>query len=1360
MALRGCEIALTDAFRALSKTNLQWTNEIKKLGGAVTHLITNRATHLVCAEPTGFQVEQAIESQLHIVTEEWLIRCVETQSRVDEKPFEHPVKQPSTRQVYDPSAPSGFGELSESGGESAGEQSDGSFPDDYEILRRDILQLTMFESNANKFYSLELHATPRGEYRIFSHYGRTGQQGTTLSRSFPSEATASAAYDKLKAQKEGKGYKKVELLSSNIGSAKARKQFSPAQESEEDDMSSQMLTPAVAQLVSSIYHEADAALQSAVSGKITAHGIETPLGVLTMSQVIEGEDILNQIGVCLQDAGGRDELKRLCGAFFTVIPHKIGVSAISDALIDTEKKFETWQESIQLMKDMLNVRNSFPSASLTKLDMRYSALNCSVTQLPAGSSEYMEVERHVKGSQVPEKNLDINIIGIFKLSRPVEEAQFDHVVGNEQLLFHGSRYSNFVGLLSRGLLMPKVIVGRGGTRTDAGNLGNGIYFGSASTTAAQYTQPSANNDRLLLVNRVALGKVKDYTERTVGLSAPPSGFDSVHGLASSPFRSSFFEDDEYVVFRPEQQKMQYLVRFTLNHDKTSVPAFPEQHFASQPSQTVPSWGSQDSSVAPVFSSSSASFSSASFSPSSSQFSPSSSQEASRGFAFGGAAPTPSFGSAAGGSRDMTAEQRALKEEEDEFRRRFATNRSDYRLQQDSMNFLLNVHEGLTFIAEPLSPEESAMAGVFRSMREELVPGNPSIRNCSLSMFNDSWADVSSGMFEGMDWSNVVAAGGSVLLALGASPATSNSSDIDLFLYGLTPSEANEKVKHIVDVVERNSGNGQAAIVRTQHALTIIGDYPRRHVQIILRLYMNPAEVLMGFDIDCCCVGYDGSKVLALKRARRAINRRYNLVDLSRRSLTYETRLFKYSKRGYAVLVPGADLTAVSPNVFTYCVSQLKGLAKLLLLEKQCDAGWKVVPASSSVKSAMAKKVRKVDKTDDASERLLEFEERDAEPSDYDNVMIPWGPQWSAGLILRYLQRDDQASFFAAKARDSTAHKHVFVAGVREVLSGTSCWCSECKRGSTPTDGVSGQIQWTTDDPGRQLLTGSFHPVTDDQWFADATRELPPATGNMVTWGDGFSKKKKTAAAPKKSFAKAVPKAAFQFSPVKSAATAPVKLSAKKMSEKMKKMPAKKVPSPFKKSVAAKKPAAKKPVAKMPVMTATAFPTKKQPALKKGSSKKTPKPAFSAPQPSFAPQFAFDAMPPDSGYDMVPPAAGGPFVGYGAGADDLRAAVERNAQQLQQWGQPAQPLSGRSLAAESASSVFSGTIPPQSYVSKLLLLIARMMKDQLITKEERAVLKDMVLTKNPMALSALEVFEVDNDYDELADTFKRIVAAQR
>jgi hypothetical protein len=86
---------------------------------------------------------------------------------------------------------------------------------------------------------------------------------------------------------------------------------------------------------------------------------------------------------------------------------------------------------------------------------------------------------------------------------------------------------------------------------------------------------------------------------------------------------------------------------------------------------------------------------------------------------------------------------------------------------------------------------------------------------------------------------------------------------------------------------------------------------------------------MGFDIDSCCVAYDGSKVYALPRAIRSMRHRLNCCDLSRRSLTYEYRLLKYSDRGFAIGVMGLDMTLVDEERFKRPHHSYTGLSRLL-----------------------------------------------------------------------------------------------------------------------------------------------------------------------------------------------------------------------------------------------------------------------------------------------------------------------------------------------------------------------------------------------------------------------------------------------
>lgn len=78
------------------------------------------------------------------------------------------------------------------------------------------------------------------------------------------------------------------------------------------------------------------------------------------------------------------------------------------------------------------------------------------------------------------------------------------------------------------------------------------------------------------------------------------------------------------------------------------------------------------------------------------------------------------------------------------------------------------------------------------------------------------------------------------------------------------------------------------------------------MQFILRLHEEKADVVNSFDVDCCGVLFDGEQVFATPRARRAIITRTNVAVEERRSWSYETRLLKYARRGFAVCVPGLD----------------------------------------------------------------------------------------------------------------------------------------------------------------------------------------------------------------------------------------------------------------------------------------------------------------------------------------------------------------------------------------------------------------------------------------------------------------------
>ncbi len=547
-----------------------------------------------------------------------------------------------------------------------------SYPEEFEVVNKAVLQVTDIKSNHNKYYAVEVHsAEVKGQsvFRVFTHYGRTDDLDTNPDagqkecRFFGTLAEAQANYESIYREKTSprKGYKEISLASSRIGSAKARGRSSgeiddatlqkaaakaeaaakepatavaepvtmpiappapppasasvaspppttatsvpsnpapaassPAPGSWTAKIKTLMgqvlgsgpaspvaavpapppprlspegsgtLHPKVTELVEYVYREATSALTSTVAAKITAQGIETPLGILTLGQIQKGEAILQELyGVFQAKKNDRAEMMQLSGDFYTVIPHRIGRTraAVEAAVIDSLEAFEQKQETLQLMKDMLQVNGEGNVLYYSQAQAQYEALRCDIGWVDPGTPTYREIRDYVVNSQVKTKSIKVG--NVFTLRREPEWRTFTEQIGNQRLMFHGSRIRNWVGILSRGILLPKIVVSLGVNRTDAGWLGNGIYFGDAACTSAFYTSPGRKGTRFMSLARVALGRMKDFTKITYGLAGPPAGYDSCHGVRHSSKQTSQFADDEYVIYNPAQQKLEYLAEFRM-----------------------------------------------------------------------------------------------------------------------------------------------------------------------------------------------------------------------------------------------------------------------------------------------------------------------------------------------------------------------------------------------------------------------------------------------------------------------------------------------------------------------------------------------------------------------------------------------------------------------------------------------------------------------------------------------------------------------------------------------------------------------------------------------------------------------------
>ncbi|CAZ82771.1 unnamed protein product [Tuber melanosporum] len=415
-----------------------------------------------------------------------------------------------------------------------------------------------------------------------------------------------------------------------------------------------------------------------------------------------------------------------------------------------------------------------------------------------------------------------------------------------------------------------------------------------------------------------------------------------------------------------------------------------------------------------------------------------------------------------------------------------------------------------------SPEEQKRYVMPLGEKDRKSDGEPALVS-SLENFKKNFAIFSEGALMNLDWSHVVAAGSSVLTPLLCTPEEQGksmrllreyyhdiiapASDIDLFIYGIEdPQEAIEKMAAIENTIKDNL-IWETTTVRTKNTITIVSQYPNRHVQIVLRLYKSISHILTGFDVNCACVAYDGARVLAIPRAIAAALTQCNDIDLTRRSPSYENRLAKYSRRGFEVYCPFLDRSRIDPTIFERSFSRTVGLARLLVLEalpepegrdayvrqRKEEMGRPVDPCASSwVRGG------RDNKKQGADEDLAEWDFEDV--SNYEKFSIPYGPSYDAKKIERlFIKRDlllnaEWNPRNAPPHRTVHLHRHpVFLGTVKGVVVDCCGFCpdplnDEEKKVQEQEDAtyIRGDLKFLKDDPGRQEI-GSFYPLGPEDY---------------------------------------------------------------------------------------------------------------------------------------------------------------------------------------------------------------------------------------------------------------------------------------
>lgn len=348
------------------------------------------------------------------------------------------------------------------------------------------------------------------------------------------------------------------------------------------------LPPALMELMKMLFNEET---YRAAMMEFQINMSEMPLGKLSKSNIHKGFEALTELQNLLSNTALNPSVREslivdASNRFFTLIP------SIHPHVIRDEDDFESKVKMLEALRD-IEIASSlvgFDADNHDSLDDKYKKLQCHMVPLAHDSEDYRLVEKYLQTTHAPtHTDWALELEEVFTVEREGEFdkfARYREKLKNKMLLWHGSRLTNFVGILSQGLRIAPPEAPATGYM-----FGKGIYFADLVSKSAQYCFIDKKNPvGLMLLSEVALGEVYEL-KKAEYMDKPPRGKHSTKGLGkkipqesehvkwrddvtvpcgkpvSSNVKESELMYNEYIVYNMAQVKLQFLLKVRFHHKR-------------------------------------------------------------------------------------------------------------------------------------------------------------------------------------------------------------------------------------------------------------------------------------------------------------------------------------------------------------------------------------------------------------------------------------------------------------------------------------------------------------------------------------------------------------------------------------------------------------------------------------------------------------------------------------------------------------------------------------------------------------------------------------------------------------------------
>uniref|UniRef100_A0A8C4HKC4 Poly [ADP-ribose] polymerase n=1 Tax=Dicentrarchus labrax TaxID=13489 RepID=A0A8C4HKC4_DICLA len=313
-----------------------------------------------------------------------------------------------------------------------------------------------------------------------------------------------------------------------------------------------------------------------------------PLGKLSKRQIQSAYALLTEVQQAVSDCLPESQILDLSNRFYTLIPHDFGMK--KPPLLNN---LDYIQAKVQMLDNLLDIevaysllRGGAQDNESDPIDINYEKLKTKIEVVDKTTREAEIIMQYVKNTHAATHNTyTLEVQEIFKVVREGERQRYRpfEELHNRQLLWHGSRATNYAGILSQGLRIapPEAPV-------TGYMFGKGVYFADMVSKSANYCHTSQSDPvGLLLLAEVALGNMHEL-KKASHITKLPKGKHSVKGLgrtAPDPSASVTLDgvqvplgkgahtniDDtsllynEYIVYDVAQVNMKYLLKIKFNY---------------------------------------------------------------------------------------------------------------------------------------------------------------------------------------------------------------------------------------------------------------------------------------------------------------------------------------------------------------------------------------------------------------------------------------------------------------------------------------------------------------------------------------------------------------------------------------------------------------------------------------------------------------------------------------------------------------------------------------------------------------------------------------------------------------------------